>query len=266
MTSLDVALEVLKKSAKPLTLDEIYDQARLVSSHKKHSIGAALYVDIKENINSKFYKTEKPTKFGFKNNVKLNNEDNNNVVNINILHNNKKPIFHERDLHPILVKFLKEYENFRLFSKTIFHEKSSKNTQGKNIWNYPDIVGVKFPFDMEKQTLNLLTNINQSQYKLYSFELKKSINFSNLKESYFQAVSNSSWSNEGYLVVFESINKEIKDELKRLNASFGIGVIQLNKDISKCEIILSSFQKNLDIQTINMLIKESPDFNKFIKT
>jgi hypothetical protein len=33
--------------------------------------------------------------------------------------------------------------------------------------------------------------------------MKKELNFSNLRESYFQAVSNSSWANEGYLVTAE---------------------------------------------------------------
>lgn len=45
----------------------------------------------------------------------------------------------------------------------------------------------------------------------------------------FQAVSNSSWANEGYLVVLQEIDSEVLSELRRLNQSFGIGVIKLEK-------------------------------------
>ena len=117
---------------------------------------------------------------------------------------------------------------------------------------------------MKEETLNLLQNINQIKYKLYSFELKIRVNFSNLKECYFQAVSNSSWANEGYLVVFD-IDEEIIDELKRLNASFGIGVIQLDIENLKPKVILPSSQRELDIETLNMLVKDSPDFKDFIE-
>lgn len=126
-------------------------------------------------------------------------------------------------------------------------------------------MGVRFPFSREIETLDLLANINQSEYKLYSFELKKSIDFSNLKEYYFQAVSNSSFANEGYLVVFEHIDKEVLGELKRLNASFGIGVIQLKADVLDSEVVLPATQRNLDIETLNMLVEESPCFKEFIK-
>jgi hypothetical protein len=33
--------------------------------------------------------------------------------------------------------------------------------------------------------------------------MKKNLNFTNLREYYFQAVSNSSWANEGYIVALD---------------------------------------------------------------
>ncbi|MCW1533883.1 HrgA protein, partial [Campylobacter jejuni] len=89
------------------------------------------------------------------------------------------------------------------------------------------------------------------------------LNFSNLKECYFQAVSNSSWANEGYLVVLQEIDSEVLSELRRLNQSFGIGVIKL-KDISNSQILISAKEKELDIQTLNMLINKNPNFKEFI--
>ncbi|GAA7091257.1 hypothetical protein BD0014_07340 [Helicobacter pylori] len=117
--------------------------------------------------------------------------------------------------------------------------------------------------------MKFLHHTGQKRHKLFSFELKIRINFSNLKESYFQAVSNSTWANEGYLVVFgiEGKNKDkVLDELKRLNQSFGIGVIKLESEISNSKILLPAKEKEIDILTLNMLIEQSPkDFKPFME-
>ncbi len=183
----------------------------------------------------------------------------------------QKTSFHERDLHPLLVKFLSEDPNFRLLCKTIYHEGCQKDKKGKDKWNYPDIVGVYFPYDKdlkskyEKQTLKFLHHTGQKRHKLFSFELKKELSFSNLKESYFQAVSNSSWANEGYLVVFEEIEDKVLGELRRLNQSFGIGVIKLESEISNSKILLPAKEREIDIPTLDMLVEQNPkNFEPFM--
>ncbi len=141
---------------------------------------------------------------------------------------------------------------------------------GECKWNYPDIVGVYFPQnDRHKnykiETLEFLQHTGQNSYKLFSFELKKELGFSNLKESYFQAVSNSSWANEGYLVVFD-VDDEVLNELRRLNQSFGIGVIKLESEISNSKILLPAKEREIDIPTLNMLVEQSPDdFKPFME-
>ncbi|EAK7499662.1 HrgA protein, partial [Campylobacter jejuni] len=211
-----------------------------------------------------FLKTSiKPTTFWLKEreNELLKLDNKNEITN----EKQEKNKFHERDLHPLLVKFLYENLDFNLNCKTIYHEQSKKGKGGEDKWNYPDIVGVYFPYDdYEKETITLLENIKQNSYKLFSFELKIALNFSNLKECYFQAVSNSSWANEGYLVVLQEIDSEVLSELRRLNQSFGIGVIKLEKDISNSQILISAKEKELDIQTLNMLINKNPNFKEFI--
>lgn len=178
----------------------------------------------------------------------------------------QKISFHERDLHPLLVKFLDKDPNFKLLYKTIRHEECKKGKEGECKWNYPDIVGVYFPYNKYKgETLKFLHHTGQKRHKLFSFELKKDLSLSVLKESYFQAVSNSSWANEGYLVV-KNIKEDVLDELRRLNQSFGIGVIKLESEISNSKILLPAKEREIDIPTLNMLIEQSPgDFKPFME-
>lgn len=279
LTGKEFVENVLKDAEIPLTIKQIYETGRgkgleLTKEGKSpvDRLSTQIYGNIRRRKdNSKFKKLDtKPTTFWLKAREKeLPQLD---ILKQKIQEAQEKEIeekykFKERELHPLLVNFINNDEDFNIRAKTIHHESSKKEEKGKNKWNYPDIVGVRFPFDNEKMsgaTLDFLQNINQIQYKLYSFELKIIINFSNLKECYFQAVSNSSWANEGYLVAFD-IDENVIEELKRLNASFGIGVIQLDIKELKPKVILPSSQRELDIETLNMLVKDSPDFKDFIE-
>ncbi|MCL4172357.1 HTH domain-containing protein [Campylobacter jejuni] len=268
LTYKELIIEVLKQTKKPLNVSEIWQKALEKGLDKKlSSIGQTPTQTIwnrllTDKIN--FLKTSiKPTTFWLKEreNELLKLDNKNEITN----EKQEKNKFHERDLHPLLVKFLYENLDFNLNCKTIYHEQSKKGKGGEDKWNYPDIVGVYFPYDdYEKETITLLENIKQNSYKFFSFELKIALNFSNLKECYFQAVSNSSWANEGYLVVLQEIDSEVLSELRRLNQSFGIGVIKLEKDISNSQILISAKEKELDIQTLNMLINKNPNFKEFI--
>lgn len=257
LTYKELAIEILKEAKKPLSASEIWEKACEMGLEKRLSsigktpvatLGAYVYMDMKtQQNNSLFIKTtQKPTTFWLR-------ARQNELINLNLSEEKEvrleKTKFNERDLHPVLVKFLYENLDFRLNSKTIYHEKSKKSESGKDKWNYPDIVGVYFPYDdYQNETLGLLESLKLNSYKIFSFELKISINFSNLKESYFQAVSNSSWANEGYLVVLKELDSEVLSELRRLNQSFGIGVIQLDgSEFSNSKIVLSAKEKALDM-------------------
>jgi len=98
--------------------------------------------------------------------------------------------------------------------------------------------------------------------------MKKELNFNNLRESYFQAVSNSSWANEGYLVAAEiETDEEFLQEIKRLTNSFGIGIIKLDiKDPDSSEILFPAKEKDMiDIETINKIAQVNPNFREFLR-
>ncbi len=174
----------------------------------------------------------------------------------------KKKTFEERDLHILLCSFLK---NLDTFSKTIFHEKSNgKDTN--QIWTHPDMVGIKFQNLRNKTSQEFLKSINKvDTFKLSSYELKKEINTDNeLKQAFFQAVSNSSWANFGYLVAFE-FSDALYDEMQRLNQSFGIGIIELNANPYQSKILFPATLKELDFRMIDKLCQNNKEFEKFIE-
>ena len=141
----------------------------------------------------------------------------------------EKTTYVERDLHPLLSYFAYSNGQFNrgkaILTKTIFHEKSRKD--GLSEWVHPDIVGVYIPIEDWNREIIELNNIsNSNAITLLSFELKKSIDRNNYREYFFQAVSNSSWANEGYLVAANiAEDDELLNELERLSTSFGIGLI-----------------------------------------
>jgi|GEM_PF-150577 len=167
----------------------------------------------------------------------------------------------ERDLHILLSTYL---NSISIFSKTIFHEKSNGRDETQK-WTHPDIIGIKF-LKLQPEAQKLLKVSNQTEtFKLYSYELKKEIKTDyDLKQKYFQAVSNSSWANYGYLVTME-INDSLLDEIGRLNQSFGIGVIKLHSNPFQSKILFPAKQKSIDFKTVDKLCRLNNDFKRFIE-
>ncbi|GAA9685394.1 COG2958 family protein [Helicobacter pylori] len=285
MTYIELGKKVLEQAGKPLSVKEIFEKACEMGLDKEckdgkilpHSLGSQLGEHNIPNDKKQFYVANKKGGTFFywlksrerefpPQETSNAEEEDDEQSECSGTAKKQKNSFHERDLHPLLVKFLDEDPNFKLLCKTIRHEECKKGKGGECMWNYPDIVGVYFPYNKYKgETLKFLHHTGQEKHKLFSFELKKELSFSNLKESYFQAVSNSTWANEGYLVVFEEIKDKVLGELRRLNQSFGIGVIKLESEISNSKILLPAKEREIDIPTLNMLIEQSPkDFKPFM--
>ncbi len=290
MTYIELGKKVLEQAERPLSVKEISEKACEMGLDKEckggkilsHSLGSQLGEHDIPNDKKQFYVARKEGGAFFywlKSRERefppqeTSNAEDDEQSECSGTAEKQKTSFNEKDLHQLLVKFLSEDPNFKLLCKTIRHEECKKGKGGECKWNYPDIVGVYFPYnkyfpynEYKEETLKFLHHTGQKRHKLFSFELKIRINFSNLKGSYFQAVSNSTWANEGYLVVFEEIEDKVLGELRRLNQSFGIGVIKLESEISNSKILLPAKEREIDIPTLNMLIEQSPeDFKPFME-
>ena len=269
---------VLENAKKPLTPLEIWEAAKQIGLFDKLgtvgktpwlTISAQIYVDIRDNPKSIFYQySSRPGRFfltkfreDFKPEEATLEEDPKEII---------KTKYHERDLHSLLVKFVNSAPNFKAQVKTIYHENSTRNKKGLNKWLHPDLVGVHLPFlDFDIHTLQVQKELYWTAVRFFSFEMKKELNIGNLRECYFQAVSNSNWANEGYLVTLNIIDEDgdLISELRRLNNAFGIGVIKLNaENINESEIILpAKIKQELDWDTIDLLLKKNGDFKGFME-
>ena len=270
----EVLNELAKREQKyALSPKELWEKACEYNLDKKintsgktpwQTIGAQLYVDIRDNKATLFAKVgERPTRFTLKKNLKLAEESYINEVNLET----KELKFLEKDLHPLLSRFVSG-ERFGCLTKTIDEKNSTKQAKGQNEWLHPDLIGVHYPFkDFESEILDFLESYTTLPIKLYSFEMKRELNWAHLKEYYFQAVSNSSWANEGYLVALKyETEQEFTKELHRLNNAFGIGFIQLNpQNIEESEIICpAKAHDTVDWDTLNRLSKANKDVKELI--
>ncbi len=269
-TFLQLSQKILNETNQPLSPEEIWAYAQSHGYDQEigtkgktpwRTIGAQIYVDIRDNPKSFFAKGgSRPTRFKLKSWGDTQVDD----AVVLPLGSVAKKEYHEKDLHAFLVYFGFHY--LKAYLRTINHSKSGKKEFGE--WVHPDIVGCSFPFpDWKDEVVEFSSLMGNLPVKLYSFELKKELNFSNLRESFFQAVSNSSWAHEGYLAAATiSADEEFETELERLSSSFGIGVIKIDaEDPDSTEIKIPARTKGfVDWETVNK-IAMNPQFKDFLK-
>lgn len=174
----------------------------------------------------------------------------------------------ENDIYPILSKFL--LLEFNIYSKRIDEKKhygNSRRAKGSNKWLYPDIVGMTdLSREWHSEIKGCVNQYADKKTKLWSFEVKILINISNVRESFFQAVSNSSWANFGYLVASKIESSALK-ELRLLSSLHGIGFIRINIDnLSESQIIIPAKERvDVDWDTVNRITEKNKDFLEYIK-
>lgn len=173
--------------------------------------------------------------------------------------------FSEADMYPVLSRYLLDEHDIR--TKRI-DEKRSANRRGNggNKWLHPDLVGVETAWSgwntAVRECAKTLADLRARQW---SFEVKISISPGNVRESYFQAVSNSSWSNFGYLVAAQ-IDESVMSEIRILYAAHGVGLIVLDmENPSESEIVIPARERmSIDWLQVNRLAEENRDFMDFV--
>ncbi|WQW63146.1 COG2958 family protein [Helicobacter pylori] len=266
----------------PISPTEVYDKAKELfekgeitnmfdygGNTPHQSVSASIYTALNKGEELPFLKVqEKPVLIALKSATK---EPVLSAEKISAPSVSSVKIAHERDLHPFLTYMAINNENLKCYTKTIIHEESSKSPKGMDRWLYPDMVGVRF-LHAELSNENLIAfskKFDTLPVKLVSFELKKEISVHNCRECYFQAISNSSWANEGYLVGrhIDTHNPQLMDLLKRLHASFGIGVIDLRTDENKSAILLNAkYKEKIDYTVALELSVKNEKFSGFLKS
>lgn len=180
---------------------------------------------------------------------------------------NQGSSFSEHDLYPILADYLRE--ELGVFAKRI-DEKRSKNKQGSggNKWLYPDLIGLELLSKDWSDTIKQLVQARSDRSsRLWSFEVKKLINRSNVREVFFQALSNSAWANFAYLVAAEISGTGTLDELRMLASQHGVGVIQLstNSETESRIVIQSIYKSEVDWTAADRLSVENSDAEAVFK-
>ena len=148
-------------------------------------------------------------------------------------------------------------------------EKRSKNSRGAggNKWLFPDLVSIEdLSRDWDQETKKCVEVYKDKMSKLWSFEVKLMINLSNVREAFFQTVSNSSWANFGYLVACDIATNSLR-ELRMLSALHGIGFIRLDSENpSESEIMIPAKERReIDWDTVDRLTKANKDFKGYVK-
>ncbi|MBZ9658792.1 HrgA protein [Mesorhizobium sp. ESP-6-4] len=172
----------------------------------------------------------------------------------------------EQDLYPMLVEFLEFEHNVKGYR---IDEKKSSNAYGAggNKWLFPDVVGMENLTDgLHREVVTAVRESRDRQIRLWSFEVKLLVNRSNARETYFQAVSNSSWANFGYLVAASIEGSETLKELRILYAMHGIGIIRLDEENpTESEILVPARERpDLEWAMCSRLAVENKDFHQFM--
>lgn len=290
---LDLAKEVLALAKEPLTSKEIWDRAK-TEDQKKIKTKSANHVQVlNSSLNQNIMKpdsifclvSKRPARWGlielkefydYQSKSETEQESVDSEIDddedTNETNNDQKKRGIERKLHKLLATYVRYDIDFdQCYVKTVYHEKTTGKHKKTTQWSHPDLVGVSYPFAgkanaFQPKILDLMAQVEHSECIFYSFEMKIAIETGNeLTKGFFQALSNSSWANKGYLVA-AYYNPELYDEMKFLNSTYGIGFIKLNVDDYRAsQIILQAKQKrDLDWNRIDSLYQSNIDFADFI--
>ena len=119
----------------------------------------------------------------------------------------------------------------------------------------------------QTEVLQCAQSFGSEVIELWSFEVKVEITASNLRECFFQAVSNSSWATYGYLVAVSVSGKETWDELEMLCAAHGIGFMRFQPDCpAESRIAIPGRKRSqIDWNTVDRIASQNRDFQEYAR-
>lgn len=172
----------------------------------------------------------------------------------------------EADLYPILQTFLLEREN--IVTKRI-REQASSNRRGRNgnKWLHPDLVGMHAPGrDWLEVVRRCSMELPTRKAKLVAVEVKRTLSTGDVRQYFFQTVSNSTWANRAYLAACEIRGEDTWRELETLCAAHGIGYIRIDpEDPDGCRILIPAREREeIDWASANRVAAENSDFRDYL--
>jgi hypothetical protein len=119
------------------------------------------------------------------------------------------------------------------FPVLLNHNEGAKRPSGINRWKYPDVISLQWNVlhaesaeEFDENTLDVMQGLGEPPFELISSELKVDLRPSNLREAFFQCVSNSRWAHMAQLVVASAISDDsVVAELARLGPSYEVTVL-----------------------------------------
>lgn len=249
----DACQEKLRRSknAKLKNMEDLQNQiAREIYAH----IGTLPHIKIVEGRPRRFYYSEQT-------------DEQDVAASENIALPGNRNSITEADMYLLLAGYLGQ--EFNLYTKRIDEKKSTnKNGTGGNKWLYPDMVALEdLSRDWHATVRECAKEMAAPKARIWSFEVKKLINRANIREVFFQTVSNSSWANYGYLVAGRIEGAHTIEELRMLCSLHGIGAIELNieGDIPDGQILIPArLRPDLDLTSASRLVDANKDFQAFI--
>ncbi|MEL6801418.1 MAG: HrgA protein, partial [Pseudomonadota bacterium] len=167
----------------------------------------------------------------------------------------------EHDLYPMLAAYLKQTHG--VLAKRIDERKSgNRNGPKGNQWLHPDLIGFEVLSDRWSETVRSLVQARSDpSSRLWSFEVKKLVNRANVREVFFQALSNSAWANFAFLVAAEISGKGTLDELRMLSSQHGVGVIVLaTSPENESNVVIQARERSeVDWTAADRLAATNPD-------
>jgi hypothetical protein len=173
----------------------------------------------------------------------------------------------EHALYEPLQQYLSE--SLGIVSRRI-RESTSANRRGKhgNKWLHPDIVGMLAPGqDWDDVVRQCSMAMPTRKAKVISIEVKIRLSSGTVRESFFQAVSNSLWANRAYLASTEVKGEDTLSELTTLCSLHGIGYINLDpENPSESRVLIPAREREeVDWASANRIAVENADFREFLR-